>query len=254
MIKVLQIELLKCKRTKSFMISFLMMFVAVTWSLLAASRSIGVPKLRTIGLFFNNLQATPIFLPIAISLFVSRIVSNEKEGNTFKLQEANNINLITIFKRKLIFTNTIFLLLNVVQVLIVYLYAVRYGIDVAVSNLLLQVVGLTMSSFTLITFFLFLSMILEKHGMVLGIGFVSGFLGMVLSEASKWLNLIFPFGGSSFLALYRIKVLHSGDKLDYIFVWDKSVPLNYLIYLFYCIFVYFIIKYLLVKKKEENYD
>ena len=159
------------------------------------------------------------------------------------------MNLITIFNHKLLFTNLVFLLLNVFQVLIVYLSAIKYGINVPISNLLLQIVGLTMASFTLITFFLYLSIVLEKHGLLLGIGFLSGFLGMIISEASKWLNLIVPFGGSSFLALYRIKILQSGDNFDYIFAWDKSVPINYLIYLFYCVLGYSLIRYLLMKKE-----
>ncbi|VGR18972.1 putative peptide antibiotic resistance ABC transporter [Streptococcus pyogenes] len=252
MIKAIQIELLKSKRTKSFMISFIMMLVAVMWLLLAASRSIDIPKLRTIGLFFNNLQANSIFLPIATCLFVSRIVGNEKEGSTFKLQEANNTNLIIIFTRKLIFTNSVFLLLNIFQVLIVYLNVLRYDIQVPIWTLILQVVGLTMSSFTLITLFLYLSIILEKQGILLGIGFLSGFFGMITSQTLKWINLIFPFGGSSFLALYRIKILNSSDSLDYIFSWDKSVPLNYTLYLIYCVMIYSVVKYLLKKKKGDN--
>ncbi len=188
-------------------------------------------------------------MPIATCLFVSRIVTNEKEGSTFKLQEANNTNLLTIFNRKLIFTNVVFLALNSLQVLMVYLNAVKYGINAPVSNLLLQIAGLTMSSFTLITFFLYLSMILEKQGLLLGIGFLSGFLGMIMSQASKWLNLMFPFGGSSFLALYRIKVLQSGEPLDYVFAWGNSVPVNYSLYFVYCILTYILVRHFLMKKE-----
>lgn len=253
MVKVIQIELLKSKRTKSFMISFVIMLVAVVWSLLAASRSINSPKLRTMGLFFNNLQAIPVFLPIATCLFVSRIVSNEKDGNTLKLQNSNNIKLMTVFNSKLFFSNVVFFVLNIFQILIVYLDTVSHDIEAPLSNLALQLIGLTMSSFSLLTIFLYLAMILEKQGVLLGIGFLSGFLGIIMSETSKWLNLFFPFGGSSFLALYRIKVLQSGEYLDYVFVWDKTVPLNFILYFIYCILIYFMVRYLLLKKQGENY-
>ncbi|HHK1218654.1 TPA: ABC transporter permease, partial [Streptococcus pyogenes] len=90
------------------------------------------------------------------------------------------------------------------------------------------------------------------QGILLGIGFLSGFFGMITSQTLKWINLIFPFGGSSFLALYRIKILNSSDSLDYIFSWDKSVPLNYTLYLIYCVMIYSVVKYLLKKKKGDN--
>ncbi|WP_025729208.1 bacteriocin [Atopobacter phocae] len=252
MIKAIQIEWLKSKRTKSFMISIMMMLVAVLWSLAAASKSMHVMNLQTIGLFFNNLQTNPIFLPIATCLFISRIVSNEKEGRTFKLQEANNTTLMTIFNRKLIFANMAFFLLNVAQVLMVYLYVWRYGIDVSIGILILQTLGLTMSSFTLLVFFLYLSMVIDKQGLLIGMGVLSGFFGIIMTKSLKWINLIFPFGGSSFLALYRFELMSSSDKLDYAFIWDKSVPINYVVYAIYCLLCYLLVRYLMMKKEEEK--
>ena len=86
MLNNLSIELLKAKRTKSFLISILVMGVGFAWAIAAATRYLSNPDMHQISLIFYMIkEVNGLILPIVISLFVSRIVKNEKEGNTFKL-------------------------------------------------------------------------------------------------------------------------------------------------------------------------
>ena len=85
MLNNLSIELLKAKRTKSFLISILVMGVGFAWAIAAATRYLSNPAMHQINLIFYMIkEVNGLILPIVVALFVSRIVKNEKEGNTFK--------------------------------------------------------------------------------------------------------------------------------------------------------------------------
>ena len=94
MLNNLSIELLKAKRTKSFIISILVMGVGFAWAIAAATRYLSNPDMHLISLIFYMIkEVNGLILPIVVALFVSRIVKNEKEGNTFKLLLANGENV-----------------------------------------------------------------------------------------------------------------------------------------------------------------
>lgn len=70
------------------------------------------------------------FLPIAISIFTSRIVSNELEGQTFKLQQSNGTTLIQIFYSKLILSTVFFLILAILETVATNVFAMVNGVRV----------------------------------------------------------------------------------------------------------------------------
>ena len=85
MLNNLSIELLKAKRTKSFLISILVMGVGFAWAIVAATRYLSNPNIHQISLIFYMIkEVNGLILPIVIALFVSRIVKNEKEGKHFQ--------------------------------------------------------------------------------------------------------------------------------------------------------------------------
>ena len=98
MTKAIKVEWLKSKRTKSLTVSTLIILIGVFWSILGT-----VMQKSSSGweMFFDNQDALPMFLPLAISIFVSRIISNEKEGRTFKLQASNAHGILEdVYKRQ----------------------------------------------------------------------------------------------------------------------------------------------------------
>ena len=109
MVNALQIELLKSRRTKSFIITIFLMFIGLLWNTVSTGSEINSVNYDGASVLFNNQTMNSLFLPIAISIFTSRIVSNELEGQTFKLQESNGRTLIQIFYSKLILSTVFFL-------------------------------------------------------------------------------------------------------------------------------------------------
>ena len=79
------------------------MGVGFAWAIAAATRYLSNPDMHQISLIFYMIkEVNGLILPIVISsLFVSWIVKNEKEGNTFKLLLANGENVRHIFLSKL---------------------------------------------------------------------------------------------------------------------------------------------------------
>lgn len=141
MLNNLSIELLKAKRTKSFLISILVMGVGFAWAIVAATRYLSNPNIHQISLIFYMIkEVNGLILPIVVALFVSRIVKNEKEGNTFKLLLANGENVRHIFLSKLGLTMFVLTFLAFLEGVVVQLIAILSGLEMPVSLILWQIV------------------------------------------------------------------------------------------------------------------
>ena len=202
MLNNLSIELLKAKRTKSFFIIILVMGVGFAWAIAAATRYLSNPAMHQINLIFYMIkEVNGLILPIVISLFVSRIVKNEKEGNTFKLLLANGENVRHIFLSKLGLTMFVLTFLAILEGVVVQLIANFSGLEMPVSLILWQIVIFLLASFVLTCLFLTLQFLLKKQALILALGIFGGFLGVGFGHAPAFLQLIFPFGGIGYLSL-----------------------------------------------------
>ena len=179
MLNNLSIELLKAKRTKSFLISILVMGVGFAWAIAAATRYLSNPDMHQISLIFYMIkEVNGLILPIVIALFVSRIVKNEKEGNTFKLLLANGENVRHIFLSKLGLTTFVLIFLAFLEGVVVQLIAILSGLEMPVSLILWQIVIFLLASFVLTCLFLTLQFLLKKQALILALGIFGGFLGV----------------------------------------------------------------------------
>ena len=171
MLNNLSIELLKAKRTKSFLISILVMGVGFAWAIAAATRYLSNPDMHQISLIFYMIkEVNGLILPIVISLFVSRIVKNEKEGNTFKLLLANGENVRHIFLSKLGLTMFILTFLAFLEGVVAQLIAILSGLEMPVSLILWQIVIFLLASFVLTCLFLTLQFLVKKQALILALG------------------------------------------------------------------------------------
>lgn len=202
MLNNLSIELLKAKRTKSFFIIILVMGVGFAWAIAAATRYLSNPAMHQINLIFYMMkEVNGLILPIVVALFVSRIVKNEKEGNTFKLLLANGENLRHIFLSKLALTMFVLTFLAFLEGVVVQLIANFSGLEMPVSLILWQIVIFLLASFVLTCLFLTLQFLLKKQALIMALGIFGGFLGVGFGHATAFLQLIFPFGGIAYLGL-----------------------------------------------------
>ncbi|HEL1120049.1 TPA: ABC transporter permease, partial [Streptococcus equi subsp. zooepidemicus] len=107
------IEWLKSKRTKSFSIVTILIIVATLWNIVTFMSAFSShPELKGVEILFSNQNVNLLMLPIAVCVFAARIVWNEREGQTFKLQFSNGHNLLTIFANKFLFMVIFFSLMS----------------------------------------------------------------------------------------------------------------------------------------------
>ena len=243
MLKAIQIELLKSKRTKSFTIAIVIVMLGIFWKIAAfAGRTGGMES------FFDNQDIHIFVLPIAISLFVSRIISNEKEGRTFKLQASNGRGMLEVFHHKLYFSVVFFILMSFLYTIIVSLYLlVSVGVIVPIGVFWAQVLSLSLVSFVQICIYMTLSMLLEKQGLVLAGGFIGTFLGLIFqSRTSQFWTFLIPWDGTGFLAVYKFGY---DVKLDTIFhTPENHLALRFCVYMVYALVWYGIAKYNITSK------
>ena len=109
------------------------MFIGLLWNTVSTGSEINSVNYDGASVLFNNQTMNSLFLPIAISIFTSRIVSNELEGQTFKLQESNGRTLIQIFYSKLILSTVFFLILGILGTVATNVFAMVKGVSVPVS-------------------------------------------------------------------------------------------------------------------------
>lgn len=242
------IEWLKSKRTKSFSIVTAIIMITTLWNMVTFSSIFSHPELKIVGTLFSNQNVNLIMFPIAICVFATRIVGNEREGQTFKLQIANGQGVLTIFKNKFLFMMVYFGFMSLVEIIVIYIFGEQAGISIPLSIIGFQFIGQLLSVFSLICIYLSLAMILDKQGILLMLGLLGGFFGIILSSRSygfiSLLNPITSFGG---LAPYKYQFLGDGA---FTYIFDKQLLWKLVIYAFYCLLLYSLANLVLKKRGD----
>lgn len=246
MITAIKIELLKSKRTRSFFIVSILMVIATIWNILTFSAAIKHPELKVAGTLFSNQNVNPFMLPIAVCIFAARIVGNEHEGQTFKLQVANGQQMLTIFNHKFLFMMLLFSVLSILEVGFISFFGIQAGISILFSDVSFQLVGQLLAIFSLICLYLTLAMIMDKQGVLLALGLLGGFVSIVLTPGSdSFVSLINPLTGSGSLAPYKYQFIKEGLS-NYIF--DNQIFMKMIIYICQCFILYGLARMILRRK------
>ena len=246
MVNALQIELLKSRRTKSFIITIFLMLIGFLWNTVSTGSEINSVSYDGVSVLFNNQTMNSFFLPIAISIFTSRIVSNELEGQTFKLQESNGTTLTQIFYSKLILSTVFFLILAILETVATNVFAMVNGVSVPLTITILQILGQLLSSFSLICLYLTFAMFTDKQGLLLSSGFIGGFIGLI--STILWTFAI-PWVGCSYLSPYKFTLINNSS---YLYKFDQSIYFRLLIYLIYCLLLYLLVRSIFLKKERQR--
>ena len=250
MVNALQIELLKSRRTKSFIITIFLMFIGLLWNTVSTGSEINSVNYDGASVLFNNQTMNSLFLPIAISIFTSRIVSNELEGQTFKLQESNGRTLIQIFYSKLILSTVFFLILGILGTVATNVFAMGNGVSVTLTITIIQILGQLLSSFSLICLYLTFAMFTDKQGLLLSSGFLGGFIGLILaSKSTIFWTFAIPWVGCAYLSPYKFTLINNSN---YLYKFDQSIYFRFLIYLIYCLLLYLLVRIIFLKKERQR--
>ncbi|WP_424555718.1 ABC transporter permease [Streptococcus agalactiae] len=185
-------------------------------------------------------------LPIAVSIFASRIVGNEHAGQTFKLQVANGQQMLTIFNHKFLFMMLLFSVLSILEVGVISFFGIQAGISIPFTTVSVQIVGQLLAIFSLICLYLTLAMIIEKQGILLALGLLGGFISIVLNPGGdSFVSLLNPLTGSGSLAPYKYQFIKKGLS-DYIF--DNQIFMKMIIYVVQCFILYGLARIILRRK------
>lgn len=251
MINSVKIELLKSKRTHTFPFVILIMAVATIWQLLVFKTNFSHSSLKGISTLYSNQTVDCLFLPILVSIFSSKIVSNEKEGQTFKLQQANGKRITNIFRQKYLLMISFFIVMFVFEILVRYFFANLFALRTSLNIIFIYYLGQLLTISILISFFLLISLLLNKQGIVLSFGFLIGFFCMIMSSQSQsLLSFWVPGIGSAYLAPFKYKILSSSSsQISFKYVADDLLLLRFVIYSFYSVVIYFVNEHILSKKQ-----
>ena len=241
------IEWLKSRRTKSFLIVAILMMVATLWNIAIFMSALSShPELKSVGTLFSNQNVNLLMLPIAVCVFAARIVGNEHEGQTFKLQAANGKGILTIFHQKFLFMMVFFGVMSVIEIIAIYIFGKQVDISIPLSVIGAQFVGQLLAIVSLTCLYLTLAMLLEKQGILLALGLLGGFLGIVLSPKSYgFASLLNPITGSGSLAPYKYHFLGEGV---FTYRLDEQLFWKLVAYASYCLVLYSLAKFVLGKR------
>ncbi|MCK1255507.1 ABC transporter permease [Streptococcus uberis] len=246
MIKAIQIELLKSKRTKSFFIVSILLVIATIWNILTFSAAIKHPELKVAGTLFSNQNVNLFMLPIAVCIFASRIVGNEHAGQTFKLQVANGQQMLTIFNHKFLFMMLLFSVLSILEVGVISFFGIQAGISIPFTTVSVQIVGQLLAIFSLICLYLTFAMIIEKQGILWALGLLGGFISIVLNPGSdSFVSLLNPLTGSGSLAPYKYQFIKKGLS---VYIFDNQIFMKMIIYVVQCFILYGLARIILRRK------
>lgn len=208
MIKLLEIEWLKSKRTKAFLIATLMVFLGVLWQIIATGHTTS----NILSSLLVNQTTDAIILPITTMVFTNRIVKNEHEGLTFKLQTANGLNVLSIFHSKLTFSLLFFTFLASLEISLFSLYVLFQGGQLLIIPLTIKWLGLLISYAISASLYLTLNIYCQKQGIIWGVGLMSSFLGLIFEAYSShqlWTGIL-PWQTPAFLSPYQYHYI--GEK------------------------------------------
>ncbi len=74
-----------------------------------------------------------------------------------------------------------FVIMSAIEIMIIYLFGTQAGISISLQIIGIQFIGQILAIFSLICLYLTLAMILEKQGILLALGLLGGFLGIILN-------------------------------------------------------------------------
>ena len=109
-----------------------------------------------------------------------------------------------------------------------------------------QFLGQLLSIFALVSIYLTLAMVLEKQGVLLALGLLGGFLGIVLNPRSYgFASLLNPLTGAGSLAPYKYHFLGDGA---YTYLLDHQLPWKLVFFMIYCLMLYGLANVILRKR------
>lgn len=242
---MISIERLKAKRTKSYIIVYSILITGSLWMMMTVGRYINLPQFHSSHVIFYMVkEINSLLLPISISLFCSKIVMNEVQGTTFKLLLMNGQEFHEIFNQKLLFSSLVYITIAILETLSIWLISNMYSLSLNYHLLFLHVVSIIMISFSLVCLYLALSMFIQKQSIVVALGLLGGFFGIISSQAPNIIKLLLPWGHTNYLSLFNYEI-HQ-NQFQYVF--NQQIYISLIIYCLLML-VYYICAYRLMLKK-----
>lgn len=88
----------------------------------------------------------------------------------------------------------------------------------------------------------------KKQGVLLSLGFIGGFIGLVLaSKSTSFWSFLIPWIGCSYLSPYKFALI---DSTIYNYFLDQLILFKMLVYLLYAVLLYFVVRAIIERKER----
>ena len=132
------------------------------------------------------------------------------------------------------------------EIVAICCFGKQSGISIPMDIVGVQFLGQLLSIFALVSIYLTLAMVLEKQGVLLALGLLGGFLGIVLNPRSYgFASLLNPLTGAGSLAPYKYHFLGDGA---YTYLLDQQLPWKLVFFMIYCLMLYGLANVILRKR------
>lgn len=250
----LHIEILKSKRTKSFFIVFFLMIIATVWNLACTVSEISKhSELWIPGSLFNNQTVDVLLLPMAISVFVSKLWDIERSGSTFKLLRSNGQSLSSIIFAKMELGIGFLSLLSLFENLIILVFGYFNHISISTFAFFIAVIGKIFNIVLLFMIYQSIAVLFNSRGVLLTLGIIGGFIGISLSAKSSMLfSFLIPWIGAA-LSPYKFSLLSSEtNNISYTYIADDLILMKLSLYFVYIILMLLISRRIFKRKDGEQ--
>lgn len=251
----LHIEILKSKRTKSFFIVFFLMIIATVWNLACTVSEINKhSELWIPGSLFNNQTVDVLLLPMAISVFVSKLWDIERSGSTFKLLHSNGQSLSSIIFAKMELGIGFLSLLSLFENLIILVFGYFNHISISTFAFFVAVIGKIFNIVLLFMIYQSIAVLFNSRGVLLTLGIIGGFIGISLSAKSSMLfSFLIPWIGAAALSPYKFSLLSSeSNNISYTYIADDLILMKLSLYFVYIILMLLISRRIFKRKDGEQ--
>lgn len=196
----LNVEYLKLKRTHTFLtISLLFIFFVLWGGMLVASYFNKLNQKNIELLLYIFTQVNSFFIPVAIAVFCSKIVSVELKGKAVQNLMTNGRSMQQIFRDKLGLSIIFFAMIDLLEILIILGISPQLSVIINYQELFVQFLGILLASVTLSLVQIFIAFRFAQPVVSIAVGVIGAFVGVIFTRLPFGLEAVLPWGMIDFL-------------------------------------------------------
>lgn len=228
--KNLKNEIYKVKRTRIFFYTLMILTVAFFWATGASMNYLSKIKEGNTNIIITTFtDLNTIFIPIITSVVSMKICAIEHEHQTFKFLKANGIDKVVLYKGKSSFLLLTISIIIIIEAIFIVIMSIVYGLNFEIDNIAKFIIGTIIAGYILNSILLMIALKYKNRALILSVGILGGFIGIVISRLPIFVKSIIPFGIINVLSPVNIQYDRNLGSLVYL---DKEGIYAYIVIYF----------------------